>query len=65
MFSIDWKPDKNNSLQLHAQIAEFIKEKITGHEWPEGTKLPSQRTLAQIFGVNRSTIVEAFEELTA
>lgn len=65
MFNIDWKPDRNNPLQLHAQIAEYIKGKIVRNEWPEGTKLPSQRTLAQIFGVNRSTIVEAFEELTA
>ena len=65
MFNIDCKPDRNNPLQLHVQIAEYIKGKIARNEWPEGTKLPSQRTLAQIFGVNRSTVVTAFEELTA
>lgn len=37
---------------------------MTG-EWTVGTRLPSQRELARLFGVNRSTIVAASEELAA
>lgn len=65
MLNINWKPNRDSSLPLHIQIAGYIKDKITRGEWLEGTKLPSQRTLSEIFGVNRSTIVTVFEELTA
>jgi GntR family transcriptional regulator of abcA and norABC len=51
--------------QLHIQIVRYIEAKIASGEWPVGFKLPSQRTLSEIFGVNRSTVVTAIEELTA
>lgn len=44
---------------------DFIKEKIANGEWPIGTKIPSQRKLADMFGVNRSTVIIALEELMA
>ncbi len=65
MFKIDWKPDRNESTQLHIQITRYMKDKIASGEWPVDFKLPSQRTLSEIFGVNRSTVVAAIEELTA
>lgn len=65
MFNINWKPDRNDSTQLHIQIARYMKDKIASGEWPVDFKLPSQRTLSEIFGVNRSTVVAAIEELTA
>ncbi|WP_410982725.1 PLP-dependent aminotransferase family protein [Bacillus cereus] len=49
----------------YQQIMEYMKEKITNGEWPIGSKIPSQRKLAQIFDVNRSTVITALEELTA
>lgn len=60
-----WKPNRQSDLPLHLQIEQHIKEKIAGGEWPVGTKLPSQRSLAAAFGVNRSTVVTALDELTA
>ncbi|KYG25976.1 GntR family transcriptional regulator [Bacillus gaemokensis] len=42
-----------------------MKEKIANGEWPIGSKIPSQRKLAQLFQVNRSTVITALEELTA
>jgi GntR family transcriptional regulator of abcA and norABC len=36
---------------MYKQITEYIKEKITGGEWPIGSKLPTQREFAQDFGV--------------
>ncbi|MFD1412278.1 MocR-like pyridoxine biosynthesis transcription factor PdxR [Oceanobacillus jeddahense] len=46
-------------------IIDFIKEKISKGEWAIGSQIPSQRHLAKMFGVNRSTIITALEELMA
>ncbi|KKI88905.1 GntR family transcriptional regulator [Bacillus sp. SA1-12] len=65
MFKTDWKPNKSSPVPLHKQIADRIKEKISNGEWTIGYKLPPQRTLAKVFGVNRSTVVTAYDELIA
>ncbi|MGC5324702.1 PLP-dependent aminotransferase family protein [Brevibacillus sp. SYSU BS000544] len=65
MINIHWRPDKSAITPVYMQIKEFIKQKIETGEWTVGTKIPSQRTLAQLFEVNRSTVVTAFEELIA
>lgn len=65
MFEIEWKPDRNSSFPLHVQIYNYMRKKILNGEWTVGTKIPSQRELAKIFQVNRSTIVTALDELTA
>lgn len=49
----------------YRQIIDFIKTKIAAGEWPIGSKLPSQRELAKIFDVNRSTVITALDELIA
>lgn len=46
-------------------IINYIKDQITNGTWPIGSRLPSQRELAKQFGVNRSTVVTALDELTA
>ncbi|QTN95750.1 PLP-dependent aminotransferase family protein [Bacillus sp. LJBV19] len=56
---------KMKKLPKYIQIIQFIKEKIGNGEWPIGSKIPSQRTLAKHFEVNRSTVITALEELTA
>ncbi|WP_440113729.1 PLP-dependent aminotransferase family protein [Paenibacillus sp. QZ-Y1] len=60
-----WKPDPSHDLPLYRQIEIYISEKITTGEWTTGYRLPSQRTLAQSMGVNRSTLVTAFDNLAA
>lgn len=65
MFKTDWKPNKSSIVPLHKQITDFIKEKISNGEWTIGYKLPPQRTLAKELGVNRSTVVTAYDELIA
>ncbi|WP_028552946.1 aminotransferase-like domain-containing protein [Paenibacillus sp. UNC451MF] len=62
---VEWQPDRKSDLPLHYQISLHIKNKIIRGEWPAGTKIPSQRRLSKDFGVNRSTIVVALDELTA
>ncbi len=65
MLEFNWRPDKTYPMPLHLQIVEFIKEKIALNEWSVGTKIPSQRALAEVLGVNRSTIFAAMDELAA
>lgn len=63
MININWEPQKNSSKALYKQIVDYIINEISIGNWVVGTKLPSQRQLADTFKVNRSTIVEAFDEL--
>ncbi|MGF6375777.1 GntR family transcriptional regulator of abcA and norABC [Clostridiales Family XIII bacterium PM5-7] len=60
---IDWKPCKETKIPLYRQIVEYISNKIAAGDWVIGSRLPSQRHMAEAFGVNRSTIVTAMEEL--
>lgn len=57
------KPSKQSP--KYKQIMDYIREKIANGEWPIGSNIPSQRKLAELFGVNRSTIITALEELMA
>lgn len=61
--TIDWQPDKHNKEPVYQQIVDYISRKISCGDWTIGSKLPSQRILADRFGVNRSTVVRALEEL--
>lgn len=63
MIHIDWKPDKNSREPIYRQIVKYISEKISSGDWVIGSRLPSQRSLAETFGVNRSTVVTAMDEL--
>lgn len=65
MLSVEWKPDKTLTVPLYKQIKEYIKQRISCGDWTVGTRLPAQRDMAEIFEVNRSTVVEALEELKA
>lgn len=60
-----WKPDREHSLPVHRQIEQQLRNKISSGEWPVGTRLPSQRKLAEQFGVNRSTVTQALDELAS
>jgi GntR family transcriptional regulator of abcA and norABC len=65
MQHLEWKPNRSSSVALYKQIEKYIKDKIINGEWTVGTKIPSQRVLAETFVVNRSTVVTALDELTA
>jgi len=65
MLTIDWKPDKSSDIPAYLQIVDYLKGKIAAGDWPVHSTLPTQRALAQAFGVNRSTVVTALEELKA
>ncbi|MGN0141877.1 MAG: PLP-dependent aminotransferase family protein [Roseburia sp.] len=61
----NWKPQKNSTVPVYIQIREFLREQIYCGKLPIGEKLPPQRQLAEIFSVNRSTIVAALDDLLA
>ncbi|SFI79690.1 aminotransferase-like domain-containing protein [Thermoflavimicrobium dichotomicum] len=65
MFQSDWKPNKRSSIPVYMQIKEYIRRKIEHGEWTVGSRIPTQRELAKAFGVNRSTVVTAIDELVA
>ena len=60
---IDWTPDRTSPTPLTDQIVAYICSRVSTGAWPIGSRLPSQRALAERFGVNRSTIIAAIEEL--
>ncbi|GGG60291.1 aminotransferase-like domain-containing protein [Paenibacillus radicis (ex Gao et al. 2016)] len=62
---MNWQPNRSLPLSLSKQIVQWMTEQIESGEWPIGTKLPPQRKLALSFGVNRSTLQEAIDELKA
>ncbi|MFC4101836.1 aminotransferase-like domain-containing protein [Paenibacillus xanthanilyticus] len=65
MIRSDWQPDRASPEPLHRQIEHYFKQKMTSGEWGPGTRIPAQRQLADMFNVNRSTIVSALDELVA
>ncbi|MBF2348852.1 PLP-dependent aminotransferase family protein [Listeria marthii] len=60
-----WQLSENSSLPIYLQIVDLIETKIMNGELLPEEKLPPERQLAELFGVNRSTVVRALDELTA
>ncbi|MED4602818.1 PLP-dependent aminotransferase family protein [Paenibacillus validus] len=60
-----WKPDRRSKKPLYQQIADDMERRILYGEYPPGSFLPSERKLAEQIEVNRSTVVQAYEELRA
>jgi len=62
---LNWQPDKTASTPIYQQITTYFQHAIASGEWPMGAKLPAQRKLAAQFGVNRSTLITALDDLIA
>ncbi|SFC33453.1 DNA-binding transcriptional regulator, MocR family, contains an aminotransferase domain [Alkalibacterium subtropicum] len=60
-----WVISQDGSLPLYQEIMLLTEEKIKSGELAPGTRLPSERKLADALDVNRSTVIRAMEELTA
>jgi len=57
--------DRNHSTPLYQQIIDEVKHHIDRGALDIGHSLPSSRKLAEILGVNRTTVNRAYEELQA
>jgi len=62
---MDIRIDRSRATPLHLQIAHRIRELILTGAIPDGARLPATRKLAETLGVNRSTVVQAYETLWA
>jgi 2-aminoadipate transaminase len=57
--------ERANGTPLYRQISQRLREAILSGELPEGTRLPPERMLAQDLGVNRTTIMHAYNDLSS
>ena len=55
--------DRTSDQPLREQISAAIRERIESGEFAAGTRLPSSRELADRLGVNRTTVVQSFDDL--
>ena len=57
--------ERANATPLYRQISEGLREAILSGELAEGTRLPTERALAQELGLNRTTVMNAYNELAS
>jgi GntR family transcriptional regulator len=57
------KIDRNESVELHEQVAAEIRRAIAEGEARPGERLPPARDLAAVLDVNRNTVLRALREL--
>ncbi len=57
--------DRDCAVPIYLQIAQQIRQSILDGDPPTGARLPPERRLAKLLGVNRTTVVNAYRELAA
>ena len=57
------KLDRDNSLDLHEQVAAEIRRAIADGEAKPGERLPPAKDLAAVLGVNTNTVLRALRQL--
>lgn len=60
-----WELEKKQKGPIYVKIMELITEAIQKGELEPGEKIPTERQLADLFSVNRSTVVHALDELAS
>jgi len=53
----------DDATPLHVQIRSLVRSSIESMEHPPGTRLPPERTLAEMYGVSRITVRQALDAL--
>ena len=57
--------DRKSGIPLYRQICQSLREAILSGELAEGVRLPTERALASELGVNRTTVMNAYNELAS
>src|SRR5690242_17820648 len=57
--------ERTNGIPLYRQICQKVREAILSGELAEGTRLPTERALASELGVNRTTVMNAYNQLAS
>ncbi|MGI2329209.1 GntR family transcriptional regulator [Planococcus sp. YIM B11945] len=55
--------DKQSPIPIYVQIEEFLKRQMEEGAFPLGTAIPSERELAETFGVSRMTVRQSITNL--
>ncbi|SPF34573.1 putative transcriptional regulator [Candidatus Desulfosporosinus infrequens] len=55
--------DRKSGIPYYIQLKEQIRRRITQGVWTAGTKLPTERELAESLAVSRNTVGQAYKEL--
>lgn len=58
-----WNLNPSSRLPLYRQIIELIEKHLTAGQLAPGERLPAERQLAHMLGVNRTTVIRATDEL--
>jgi len=56
-------PERTSNGPLYRQIADYIRQKIDGGEWPVAYQVPTEQRLCRQFNVSRITVVKALGRL--
>ncbi len=59
------KLERTNGVPLYQQICQGLRSAILSGELAEGTRLPTERAFARELGVNRTTVMNAYNELAS
>ena len=57
--------DRDSDEPLYRQISREVQDAIASGELAEGTRLPTERALARELGVNRTTVMNAYNQLAS
>ncbi len=57
--------ERENGVPLYQQICQKLREAILSGELAEGVRLPTERALARELGVNRTTVMNAYNQLAS
>jgi 2-aminoadipate transaminase len=57
--------DRSSTVPLYRQICQGLREAILSGQLAEGTRLPTERALANELEVNRTTVMNAYNELAS
>ncbi len=55
--------DRKSGIPYYIQLKEQIRRRITQGVWTAGTKLPTERELAESIAISRNTVSQAYKEL--
>lgn len=58
-----WNLKLSESEPVYRQIVKYIEEQVRNGAFPPGIQLPTERKLAELLKVNRSTVSIAYDEL--
>ena len=59
------KLNEQDALPLYKQLVQAVSEGIRKGQYPEGSRLPSEQELSELYGVSRITVRAALKELAA